>query len=31
MVCESCKRMLYINPPESFEDLVPQSARQSTE
>jgi len=31
MVCESCKRMLYINPPESFEDLVPQAVRQSTE
>ena len=31
MVCESCKRMLYINPPESFEDLVPQSVRQSAE
>ena len=31
MVCESCKRMLYVNPPESFEDLVPQAARQTTE
>ncbi|MDE3197769.1 MAG: hypothetical protein KGN84_15580 [Acidobacteriota bacterium] len=27
MVCESCKRMLYINPPQSFEDLVPESVR----
>ena len=27
MVCESCKRMLYYNPPQSFEDLVPQSVR----
>ena len=22
MVCESCKRMLYWNPPKSVEDLV---------
>jgi predicted nucleic acid-binding Zn-ribbon protein len=27
MVCESCKRMLYYNPPASFEDLVPESVR----
>jgi len=27
MVCESCKRILYINPPQSFDDLVPESAR----
>jgi hypothetical protein len=27
MVCESCKRMLYINAPQSFDDLVPQSVR----
>ena len=27
MVCESCRRMLYVNPPQSFEDLVPQSVR----
>jgi predicted nucleic acid-binding Zn-ribbon protein len=27
MVCESCKRMLYYNPPRSFEDLVPESVR----
>jgi len=27
MVCESCRRMLYVNPPQSFDDLVPQSAR----
>ena len=27
MVCESCKRILYVNPPQSFEDLVPQSVR----
>jgi predicted nucleic acid-binding Zn-ribbon protein len=27
MVCESCKRMLYYNPPQSFEDLVPESVR----
>jgi uncharacterized protein len=27
MFCESCKRMLYLNPPEGFEDLVPQSVR----
>ncbi|MGD1068513.1 MAG: C4-type zinc ribbon domain-containing protein [Bryobacteraceae bacterium] len=31
MVCESCKRMLYINPPESFDDLVPQGVRQTAE
>ena len=29
MVCESCKRMLYYNPPQSFEDLVPESVRQT--
>jgi predicted nucleic acid-binding Zn-ribbon protein len=27
MVCESCKRMLYYNPPQSFDDLVPESVR----
>lgn len=27
MVCESCRRMLYVNPPQSFEDLVPESVR----
>ncbi len=27
MVCESCKRILYYAPPQSFEDLVPASAR----
>ncbi|MES1261675.1 MAG: C4-type zinc ribbon domain-containing protein [Acidobacteriota bacterium] len=27
MVCESCRRMLYYGAPESFEDLVPQSVR----
>jgi len=27
MVCESCKRMLYVNNPQSFDDLVPQSVR----
>jgi predicted nucleic acid-binding Zn-ribbon protein len=27
MVCESCRRMLYYNPPQSFEDLVPESVR----
>jgi hypothetical protein len=27
MLCESCKRILYINPPQSFEDLVPESVR----
>jgi predicted nucleic acid-binding Zn-ribbon protein len=27
MVCESCRRMLYYNPPKSFEDLLPQSVR----
>ena len=26
-VCESCGRMLYYNPPRSFDDLVPQSVR----
>jgi uncharacterized protein len=31
MICESCKRILYLNPPESFEDLVPESVRQSRE
>lgn len=25
--CESCKRILYHNPPQSFDDLVPQSVR----
>jgi uncharacterized protein len=29
MVCESCKRMLYYNPPQTFEELVPQSVRQT--
>lgn len=29
MVCESCRRMMYYNAPESFEDLVPQSVRDS--
>jgi predicted nucleic acid-binding Zn-ribbon protein len=24
MVCESCQRILYYNPPESFEDLAGQ-------
>jgi predicted nucleic acid-binding Zn-ribbon protein len=28
MVCESCRRMLFVNEPESFEDLVPQSVRE---
>jgi predicted nucleic acid-binding Zn-ribbon protein len=28
MVCESCKRMLYYNPPQSFEELVPAVMRQ---
>ena len=27
MVCESCRRMLYYNPPQSFDDLVPHSVR----
>jgi len=27
MYCESCKRILYYNPPQSFDDLVPQSVR----
>jgi len=27
MVCESCKRILYYNPPASFDDLVPPSVR----
>jgi predicted nucleic acid-binding Zn-ribbon protein len=27
MVCESCRRILYYNPPQSFEDLVPESVR----
>jgi predicted nucleic acid-binding Zn-ribbon protein len=27
MVCESCRRMIYYNPPQSFEDLVPESVR----
>ena len=27
MVCESCRRMLYYNPPQSFDELVPQSVR----
>jgi uncharacterized protein len=27
MVCESCRRMLYVNPPQTFDDLVPQSVR----
>jgi len=27
MICESCKRMLYINAPQSFDDLVPESVR----
>ena len=30
MVCESCKRILYYNPPQSFEDLVPPSVREAT-
>jgi hypothetical protein len=30
MVCESCRRMLYYNPPESFDDLVPQSVREAS-
>ncbi len=27
MYCESCKRILYVNPPQSFDDLVPPSVR----
>jgi predicted nucleic acid-binding Zn-ribbon protein len=27
MVCESCRRMLYVNNPQSFDDLVPASVR----
>jgi uncharacterized protein len=27
MVCESCRRMIYYNPPQSFEDLVPEPVR----
>lgn len=27
MVCESCKRILYYNPPQTFDDLVPESVR----
>ena len=27
MVCESCRRMLYYNPPQSFDELVPASVR----
>ena len=27
MICENCRRMLYYNAPESFDDLVPQSVR----
>ena len=27
MVCESCRRMMYYNAPESFDDLVPPSVR----
>jgi predicted nucleic acid-binding Zn-ribbon protein len=27
MVCESCRRMLYYSPPQSFDELVPQSVR----
>ncbi len=27
MICESCKRILYYAPPESFDDLVPASVR----
>ena len=29
MVCESCRRMLYVNEPQSFEDLVPQAVREA--
>ncbi len=29
MVCESCKRILYHNPPQSFDDLVPQAVRET--
>jgi predicted nucleic acid-binding Zn-ribbon protein len=27
MVCESCQRILYYNPPESFEDLASEQGR----
>jgi predicted nucleic acid-binding Zn-ribbon protein len=27
MYCESCKRILYYNPPQGFDDLVPESVR----
>jgi predicted nucleic acid-binding Zn-ribbon protein len=27
MFCESCKRMLFYNPPQSFDELVPESVR----
>jgi len=27
MVCESCRRILYYNPPQGFDDLVPESVR----
>jgi predicted nucleic acid-binding Zn-ribbon protein len=27
MVCESCRRMLYYNPPQGFDELVPHSVR----
>lgn len=27
MYCESCKRILYYNPPQSFDDLVPEAVR----
>jgi predicted nucleic acid-binding Zn-ribbon protein len=30
MVCESCKRMLYWNPPQSVEDLAPQGREATT-
>ena len=29
MVCESCKRMLYVNPPKSVEDLASQGQQVS--
>ena len=29
MVCESCKRMLYVNPPKSVEDLASQGQQTS--
>ncbi|MEP6714705.1 MAG: C4-type zinc ribbon domain-containing protein [Terriglobia bacterium] len=29
MICESCRRMLYYNPPQRFDELVPESVRQS--